>query len=246
MLENVCIFRGRWCGMFFGLHGDVDPHCQERRAGNLAVRSLTDSRWLFKLIIQTKHEMSLLNNLFLSASRPCISGSPKPPAVSLWILSAQRPWQKLYFQSQLLWMFCPATGMYVTHSPAAFAAGFALGVFISLVECWMFKHGYHVLMLNLVKRVNRFRGRPRSLMMRCPVGSVLPNREQIQCDPEFIQVTAGWSSVMSCRSTFHCFNQVFGLFVILTRFICVCRWPDNFPLTTGIMRYDWKWTNISV
>lgn len=52
------------------------------------------------------------------------------------------------------------------------------------------QQGYHVLTLNLVKRISRFGGRPHSVMMKCPVVSVLPSREQIQCDPEYIQVTA--------------------------------------------------------
>ncbi|XP_075950914.1 ciliated left-right organizer protein containing ZP-N domains homolog isoform X2 [Anarhichas minor] len=51
------------------------------------------------------------------------------------------------------------------------------------------RNGYHVLTLHLLKRINRFGGRPHSFMMKCPVVSVLPSREQIQCDPEFIQVT---------------------------------------------------------
>ncbi|KAI4823273.1 hypothetical protein KUCAC02_011868 [Chaenocephalus aceratus] len=49
--------------------------------------------------------------------------------------------------------------------------------------------GHHVLTLNLVKRINRFGGRPHSVLMKCPLGSVLPSREKIQCDPEYIQVT---------------------------------------------------------
>ncbi|XP_056896969.1 uncharacterized protein C1orf127 homolog isoform X5 [Takifugu flavidus] len=50
------------------------------------------------------------------------------------------------------------------------------------------QRGYHVLVLNL-KRINGFRSRSPRLIMKCPVVSVLPCREQIQCDPEFIQVT---------------------------------------------------------
>lgn len=50
-----------------------------------------------KRSIKNKYEMSLLNHRLLSTSQSCISGSPKPPAVSLWILSARRPWQELYF-----------------------------------------------------------------------------------------------------------------------------------------------------
>ncbi|XP_045912924.1 uncharacterized protein C1orf127 homolog [Micropterus dolomieu] len=51
------------------------------------------------------------------------------------------------------------------------------------------QHGYNILTLNLVKRINRFGGRPHSFVMKCPVVSVLPSREQIQCDSEYIQVT---------------------------------------------------------
>ncbi|XP_026222676.1 uncharacterized protein C1orf127 homolog isoform X2 [Anabas testudineus] len=50
------------------------------------------------------------------------------------------------------------------------------------------QHSFHVLKLNLVKRINRFGHRPHSFIMTCPVVSVVPNREQIQCDPEYIQV----------------------------------------------------------
>ncbi|KAM8863819.1 uncharacterized protein ciroz [Spinachia spinachia] len=51
------------------------------------------------------------------------------------------------------------------------------------------RNSHHVLKLNLVKRINRYGGRPYSFTMKCPVASVLPSREQIQCDPECIQVT---------------------------------------------------------
>ncbi|XP_044068053.1 uncharacterized protein C1orf127 homolog isoform X2 [Siniperca chuatsi] len=57
------------------------------------------------------------------------------------------------------------------------------------------QHGYHVLTLNLVKRINRFGGRPHSFMMKCPVVPVLPSREQIQCGPEYIQLH--WSLSLS-------------------------------------------------
>ncbi|XP_029291570.1 ciliated left-right organizer protein containing ZP-N domains homolog isoform X2 [Cottoperca gobio] len=61
---------------------------------------------------------------------------------------------------------------------------------VSYTGCFVQQqHGYHVLTLNLVKRINRFGGRPHSFMMKCPLVSVLPSREQIQCDPEYIQVT---------------------------------------------------------
>lgn len=54
------------------------------------------------------------------------------------------------------------------------------------------QHGFHILTLNPVKMMNRIRGRPHSLVMKCPVGSVPPSKEQIQCDPEFIQVTTNF------------------------------------------------------
>ncbi|XP_073327059.1 uncharacterized protein ciroz [Pagrus major] len=61
---------------------------------------------------------------------------------------------------------------------------------VSYTGCFVQQqHGYHVLTLNLVKRINRFGGRPHSLMMKCPMVPVLPSREQIQCDPDYIQVT---------------------------------------------------------
>ncbi|KAE8293326.1 hypothetical protein D5F01_LYC08435 [Larimichthys crocea] len=61
---------------------------------------------------------------------------------------------------------------------------------VSYTGCFVQQEqGYHVLTLNLVKRISRFGGRPHSVMMKCPVVSVLPSREQIQCDPEYIQVT---------------------------------------------------------
>ncbi|XP_049436972.1 uncharacterized protein C1orf127 homolog isoform X2 [Epinephelus fuscoguttatus] len=61
---------------------------------------------------------------------------------------------------------------------------------VSFTGCFVQQqHGYHVLTLNLVKRISRFGGRPHSFLMKCPVVSVLPSREKIQCDPEYIQVT---------------------------------------------------------
>ncbi|KAF1390626.1 hypothetical protein PFLUV_G00059970 [Perca fluviatilis] len=61
---------------------------------------------------------------------------------------------------------------------------------VSYTGCFVQQqHGYHILTLHLVKRINRFRGRPHSFIMKCPLFSVLPSREQIQCDPEYIQVT---------------------------------------------------------
>lgn len=65
-----------------------------------------------------------------------------------------------------------------------------------MIIIWLlciFQDGHHVLTLNLVKRINRFGGRPHSVLMKCPLGSVLPSREKIQCDPEYIQVTADCS-----------------------------------------------------
>lgn len=88
------------------------------------------------------------------------------------------------------------------------------------------QHSFYILTLNLVKRINRLGGRPHSFIMSCPVASVLPNREQIQCDPEYIQVSA------DCSSTYlgQIFGNVFifavcrlGCFVILRRFVCVSR-----------------------
>ncbi|XP_059189293.1 uncharacterized protein C1orf127 homolog isoform X2 [Centropristis striata] len=61
---------------------------------------------------------------------------------------------------------------------------------VSYTGCFIQQqHGDHVLTLNLVKKISRFGGRPHSFMMKCPVVSVLPSREQIMCDTEFIQVT---------------------------------------------------------
>ncbi|XP_026188653.1 ciliated left-right organizer protein containing ZP-N domains homolog isoform X2 [Mastacembelus armatus] len=60
---------------------------------------------------------------------------------------------------------------------------------VSYTGCFVQQeHGFHVLMLILAKRINQFGGRPHSFIMMCPVVSVLPNKEQIQCDPEYIQV----------------------------------------------------------
>ncbi|XP_035499976.2 uncharacterized protein C1orf127 homolog isoform X1 [Scophthalmus maximus] len=60
---------------------------------------------------------------------------------------------------------------------------------VSYTGCFVQQQrGFHVLTLNLVKRINRLGGRRHSLMMTCPVGSALPNREKVQCDPENIQV----------------------------------------------------------
>ncbi|XP_076874592.1 ciliated left-right organizer protein containing ZP-N domains homolog [Brachyhypopomus gauderio] len=51
------------------------------------------------------------------------------------------------------------------------------------------EHGHYVMVLNLLKRISRFGGRTRNYVMKCPVVTALPNREHIQCDPDFIQVT---------------------------------------------------------
>nr|XP_043893249.1 uncharacterized protein C1orf127 homolog isoform X1 [Solea senegalensis] len=60
---------------------------------------------------------------------------------------------------------------------------------VSYTGCFVQQqHGFHVLALNLVKRINRFGGRPHSFIMTCPVVSVVPSRERVQCNPEFIQV----------------------------------------------------------
>ncbi|XP_030279101.1 ciliated left-right organizer protein containing ZP-N domains homolog [Sparus aurata] len=61
---------------------------------------------------------------------------------------------------------------------------------VSYTGCFVQQqHGYHVLPLNLVRRINRFGGRPRTLLMTCPMVPVLLSREQIHCDPDYIQVT---------------------------------------------------------
>ncbi|XP_047459705.1 uncharacterized protein C1orf127 homolog [Mugil cephalus] len=57
------------------------------------------------------------------------------------------------------------------------------------------QHGFNVLTLNLTERITRFGGRPHSLMMKCPVASVLQSREKIQCDPDYIQLN--WSLCLS-------------------------------------------------
>ncbi|XP_067302066.1 uncharacterized protein C1orf127 homolog [Pseudorasbora parva] len=51
------------------------------------------------------------------------------------------------------------------------------------------EHGSYVIVLNLQKRVSRFGGRTQTFMMRCPAVLAPPNREHIQCDSNFIQVT---------------------------------------------------------
>ncbi|XP_029576138.1 ciliated left-right organizer protein containing ZP-N domains homolog [Salmo trutta] len=50
------------------------------------------------------------------------------------------------------------------------------------------QQGNNVLVLNLVKRINRFGGRTHSFIMKCPMVPEPPNREHIQCDPDDIQV----------------------------------------------------------
>ncbi|XP_062872085.1 uncharacterized protein C1orf127 homolog [Trichomycterus rosablanca] len=51
------------------------------------------------------------------------------------------------------------------------------------------EHGNYMIVLNLMKRVSRFGGRTHNYIMKCPVVPAPPNREHIQCDPDFIQVT---------------------------------------------------------
>ncbi|RXN11758.1 hypothetical protein ROHU_029907 [Labeo rohita] len=51
------------------------------------------------------------------------------------------------------------------------------------------EHGNYVIVLNLLKRVSRFGGRTEKFMMKCPAVLAPPNREYIQCDSDFIQVT---------------------------------------------------------
>lgn len=50
------------------------------------------------------------------------------------------------------------------------------------------QHGSYVIELNLLKRIHRFGGRSHNYVMRCPTVLSPPNREHIQCDPDFIQV----------------------------------------------------------
>ncbi|XP_037397375.1 uncharacterized protein C1orf127 homolog [Pygocentrus nattereri] len=51
------------------------------------------------------------------------------------------------------------------------------------------EHGHYVIVLNLMKRISRFGGRMQNYVMKCPEMAAPPNREHIQCDPDFIQVT---------------------------------------------------------
>ncbi|KAG9269728.1 hypothetical protein AMEX_G16790 [Astyanax mexicanus] len=51
------------------------------------------------------------------------------------------------------------------------------------------ERGHYVIALNLMKRISRFGGRAHNYVMKCPVVAAPPNREHIQCDPDFIQVT---------------------------------------------------------
>ncbi|XP_066528465.1 uncharacterized protein C1orf127 homolog [Hoplias malabaricus] len=51
------------------------------------------------------------------------------------------------------------------------------------------EHGHYVIALNLVKRISRFGGKTHNYVMKCPVVEAALNREYIQCDPDFIQVT---------------------------------------------------------
>ncbi|XP_051947718.1 uncharacterized protein C1orf127 homolog [Xyrauchen texanus] len=57
------------------------------------------------------------------------------------------------------------------------------GCFVQLEQ------GNYVIVLNLLKRVSRFGGRTQKFMMKCPAVPAPPNREYIQCDSDFIQVT---------------------------------------------------------
>ncbi|XP_028849290.1 ciliated left-right organizer protein containing ZP-N domains homolog [Denticeps clupeoides] len=51
------------------------------------------------------------------------------------------------------------------------------------------ENGNYIMVLNLLRRINRFGGRTHSYVMRCPTVAALPNREHVQCDPDFVQVT---------------------------------------------------------
>lgn len=44
-----------------------------------------------------------------------------------------------------------------------------------------FKHGYYVIVLNLLERVNGFGGRTQQFTMKCPAVLSPPNREFIKC-----------------------------------------------------------------
>uniref|UniRef100_A0A3Q4GNT3 Si:ch211-129o18.4 n=1 Tax=Neolamprologus brichardi TaxID=32507 RepID=A0A3Q4GNT3_NEOBR len=56
---------------------------------------------------------------------------------------------------------------------------------VSYTGCF---NGFNVLTLNLVRRMNRFGSQHHSFTMKCPVMSVVQSREQIHCDPEYVQV----------------------------------------------------------
>ncbi|XP_016333790.1 uncharacterized protein LOC107681931 [Sinocyclocheilus anshuiensis] len=51
------------------------------------------------------------------------------------------------------------------------------------------ENGNYVIVLNLLKRVSRLGGRTQKFLMKCPAVLAPPNREYIQCDSDFIQVT---------------------------------------------------------
>ncbi|KAJ8378899.1 hypothetical protein AAFF_G00233330 [Aldrovandia affinis] len=53
------------------------------------------------------------------------------------------------------------------------------------------EHGDFVIVLNLLKRVGRFGGRPNTFAMKCPVATAPPSAEHIRCNPNFIQLR--WS-----------------------------------------------------
>ncbi|XP_016112448.1 uncharacterized protein C1orf127-like isoform X5 [Sinocyclocheilus grahami] len=57
------------------------------------------------------------------------------------------------------------------------------GCFVQLEHC------NYVIVLNLLKRLSRLGGRTQKFLMKCPAVLAPPNREYIQCDSDFIQVT---------------------------------------------------------
>ncbi|XP_005733117.1 uncharacterized protein ciroz [Pundamilia nyererei] len=60
---------------------------------------------------------------------------------------------------------------------------------VSYTGCFVRQqNGFNVLTLNLVRRMNRFGSQHHSFTMKCPVMSVVQSREQILCDPEYVQV----------------------------------------------------------
>lgn len=200
----------RWCDMFFWIHGVVDPQRKKRRTGSLAVRDLTDQRW------------PPTNTRNINAKcKLNISFFPHKSVLPLWVT-----WT---FSCLPVDSHCTKTQITSFLEPVTLDARCSIRFatllqyflvclhrfwhlqpsFISDTSLVLIQHGYHVLVLNL-KRINRFRSRSPRLIMKCPVVSVLQCREQIQCDPEFIQVR------MSSQSYLNHFSQRFWLGLCLS------------------------------